>query len=80
MRIDAHKILDTMRINAYKGIMNSKEVLKRLRQEGFEEVSRKGSHVKMRHTDGRMTIVPDPRKDLPLGLLKAIEKQAKITL
>ena len=60
--------------------MNSKAVLKRLRQEGFEEIGRKGSHVKMRHKDGRMTIVPDPRKDIPLGLLKATEKQAKITL
>jgi predicted RNA binding protein YcfA (HicA-like mRNA interferase family) len=68
-----------MRINAYREDMNSKEVLKRLRKEGFEEVGRKGSHVKMRHMDGRMTIVPDPRKDLPPGLLKAIERQAKIT-
>ncbi|MDR2051125.1 MAG: type II toxin-antitoxin system HicA family toxin [Deltaproteobacteria bacterium] len=59
--------------------MNSKKVLKRLRQEGFEEVSRKGSHVKMRHKDGRMTIVPDPKKDLPSGTLRAIEKQTEIT-
>jgi predicted RNA binding protein YcfA (HicA-like mRNA interferase family) len=59
--------------------MSSKEVLKRLRQEGFEEIGRKGSHIKMRHRDGRITIVPDPKKDLPPGTLHAIEKQTGIT-
>ena len=58
--------------------MSSKEVLKRLRQEGFVKVSQKGSHVKMRHPDGRTTVVPDPKKDLPPGTLQSIEKQAKI--
>jgi predicted RNA binding protein YcfA (HicA-like mRNA interferase family) len=60
--------------------MHSKELLKILREAGFEEVSRKGSHVKMRHGDGRITIVPDPKKDLPPGTPHQIEKRTGVTL
>ena len=58
--------------------MHSREVLQRLATAGFVKVSQKGSHIKMRHPDGRMTIVPHPKKDLPPGTLRNIEAQAKI--
>ncbi len=58
--------------------MHSREVLKRLAQEGFEKVSQKGSHIKLRHPDGRMVVVPHPKQDLPPGTLRNIEKQANI--
>jgi len=46
-----------------KVIMHSKEVLKRLAHEGFEKVNQKGSHMKLRHPDGRIVIVPHPKQD-----------------
>ncbi|WP_319761892.1 type II toxin-antitoxin system HicA family toxin [Maridesulfovibrio sp.] len=60
--------------------MGSKEIIKKLKKAGFKEVHSKGSHLKMKHPDGRITIVPHPKKGLPLGTIKAIEKQSKVTL
>jgi predicted RNA binding protein YcfA (HicA-like mRNA interferase family) len=59
--------------------MNSREVIAKLKREGFEAVSQRGSHVKMRHSDGRCTVVPHPKKDLPAGTVKAIERQTGVT-
>lgn len=82
VRIFALTIMRIMRIMYLQGggHMKSSEVLQRLRQEGFEQVGQRGSHIKMRHPDGRTTIIPHPKKDLPKGTLKAIEKQANISL
>lgn len=60
--------------------MTSREVISKLEEAGFEMVSKRGSHQKMRHPDGRMAIVPHPKKDLPLGTLRSIEKQSKVPL
>lgn len=60
--------------------MNAKQVLKKLKQEGFEKVSQKGSHIKL--SNGKRTaIVPSHgAKELPLGTLISIEKQSGIKL
>ena len=55
---------------------NSRRILKRLRREGWELENVEGSHHKMRHLDGRIVIVPHPKKDLPTGTARAIAKQA----
>lgn len=52
--------------------MNSRDVVKILEAEGFVLVSIRGSHHKYRHPDGRMTIVPHPKKDLGTGLVRKI--------
>ena len=39
-------------------ILSARQVLKILERLGFAEVHRKGSHVKMRHADGRMIVFP----------------------
>jgi predicted RNA binding protein YcfA (HicA-like mRNA interferase family) len=39
-------------------LLSGKEVLAALKRLGFVEVHRKGSHVKMRHTDGRVIVFP----------------------
>ena len=41
------------------------------------EVARKGSHAQFRHPTkkGRVT-VPDPKRDIPIGTLRSIEKQS----
>jgi len=58
--------------------MSSREVLQKLSQAGFVKISQRGSHIKMRHPDGRMTIVPHPEKDLPPGTLRNIQAQAGV--
>jgi predicted RNA binding protein YcfA (HicA-like mRNA interferase family) len=59
--------------------MNSAELVSILEAAGFELVSVRGSHHKYRHPDGRMTIVPHPKKDLGKGLIhKILRKDANI--
>jgi predicted RNA binding protein YcfA (HicA-like mRNA interferase family) len=54
---------------------DSKKIVKRLKDEGFELISVSGSHHKFRK--GPITvIVPHPKKDLPTGTARAIAKQA----
>ncbi len=54
---------------------DSKKIVKRLKAEGWELISVKGSHHKFRK--GEMTIiVPHPKKDLPIGTARSIAKQA----
>ncbi len=49
--------------------------------EGWHEVARKGSHVQLKHPHhaGRVT-VPHPKRDLPVGTVKSIERQSGIAL
>jgi predicted RNA binding protein YcfA (HicA-like mRNA interferase family) len=54
---------------------NSKKIVRRLLDEGFELVSVSGSHNKFRKGTV-IVIVPHPKKDLPTGTAKAIAKQA----
>lgn len=54
---------------------DSKKIVKRLEGEGWEFVGAAGSHHKFRK-DGRIVIVPHPRKDLPLGTARSIAKMA----
>lgn len=54
---------------------DSRRIVKRLKDEGFELISIKGSHHKFRK--GALTvIVPHPKKDLPIGTAREIAKQA----
>jgi predicted RNA binding protein YcfA (HicA-like mRNA interferase family) len=51
--------------------------MRRLRQDGFEQVSVRGSHHKFVHRQlRRIVIVPHPKSDLPIGTVSAIYKQA----
>lgn len=57
--------------------MTPKEMIRFLKQNGFEQTSQNGSHVKMRNINtGRQTIVPLHTKSLKRGLEQAILKQA----
>ena len=46
---------------------------------GFVQVSQKGSHVKVRHQDGRVAIIPLHR-ELATGTLRSILRQAGISM
>ncbi len=39
-------------------VLSGKQVLAALKRLGFNEVHRKGSHVKMKHADGRIVVFP----------------------
>jgi predicted RNA binding protein YcfA (HicA-like mRNA interferase family) len=39
-------------------LLSAKEVLAAIKRLGFVEVHRKGSHVKMKHPDGRVIVFP----------------------
>ncbi len=57
--------------------MDSREIIKRLRKDGWELIHIKGSHHQFKHPQkaGRVT-VPHPKRDLPVGTLKSIFRQA----
>jgi predicted RNA binding protein YcfA (HicA-like mRNA interferase family) len=61
--------------------VDSREVLKRLEAAGWTKAAQKGSHIQLKHSarTGRVT-VPHPKKDLPKGTLKSIERQSGIKL
>ena len=61
--------------------MNSREVIAALEANGWVEVARRGSHAQFKHPTkaGRVT-VPHPKRDLPLGTLRSIERQAGLRL
>jgi predicted RNA binding protein YcfA (HicA-like mRNA interferase family) len=54
---------------------DSKRIIARLRREGFELASTRGSHHKFRK-DGVTIVVPHPKRDLPVGTARAIAKAA----
>lgn len=60
--------------------MNSRDIIKKLETDGWYEVAQKGSHKQFKHPTkfGRVT-VPHPKKDLPKGTVKSIEKQSGVS-
>lgn len=54
--------------------METREVIKRLRKEGWTEVNGKGSHKVFRKS-GVMISVPTSRKELKLGTYRDIAKK-----
>ena len=55
-------------------LRNSREIVKRLKEEGFELVSVRGSHHKFRK-GGITVVVPHPKKDLPVGTARSIARR-----
>lgn len=61
--------------------MDSRQIIRELEKDGWAEVGARGSHRQFKHPTkpGRVT-VPHPKRDLPAGTLRSIERQAGITL
>lgn len=57
----------------------SREVLAKLQRLGFVVKRQSGSHVVLRHADGRQTYVSMHPGDVPTGTFRAILKQANLT-
>ncbi|BAH73945.1 type II toxin-antitoxin system HicA family toxin [Solidesulfovibrio magneticus] len=61
--------------------MDSREIIRRLEADGWFRVAQAVSHLQFKHAvkPGRVT-APHPKKDLPAGTLRSIERQAGISL
>ncbi|MBC9880652.1 type II toxin-antitoxin system HicA family toxin [Bradyrhizobium sp. INPA01-394B] len=61
--------------------MNSRDIISALQRDGWVQVAQKGSHLQFKHPAkaGRVT-VPHPKRDVPLGTFKSIEKQSGLKL
>jgi len=57
----------------------AKEVLRKLKRAGFEERRQSGSHLVLRHEDGRQTYLPMHTGDVSTGTFRSILKQAELT-
>lgn len=65
----------------YDSVVDSREILRRLEADGWRRVGQEGSHMQLKHPSkpGRVTL-PHPKKDLPRGTIKSIERQSGIRL
>jgi predicted RNA binding protein YcfA (HicA-like mRNA interferase family) len=59
--------------------LGSTDVIRVLQQHGVAFVSQKGSHAKYRSATGRITIVPHPKQELPIGTTRSIIRQSGLT-
>lgn len=73
--------LDGTTYRLYLGCMTSRDIIKKLEAAGWVLARTKGSHQHFSHpTVPGIVTVPHPKKDLPTGTVKAIEKQSGVEL
>lgn len=61
--------------------MDSKTIVKLMLSHGWEFVRSRGSHHVFRHSsDGKIAVVPHPKRDLPIGTVKALERATGLKL
>lgn len=61
--------------------MDSRHIIETLEAEGWRLVRTRGSHHMFQHPTRPGTVtVPHPRKDIPPGTLKSIERQSGVRL
>jgi predicted RNA binding protein YcfA (HicA-like mRNA interferase family) len=59
---------------------SAKKIVKILSTLGFKVVRKRGSHVVLKHPDGRLTVVPvHAREEISVGLLNKIIKDAGLS-
>lgn len=61
--------------------MDSREIIRASERDGWRVIASRGSHRQFKHPTkpGRVT-VPHPKRDIPEGTLRSIERQAGIML
>ena len=61
-------------------ILRANELIHALEGAGFQIIRQRGSHVRMKHPDGRIVTVPvHPGQDIGRGLLRKILRDAELT-
>lgn len=59
--------------------LTGQQIIKALQKEGFKVVRQKGSHVRLKHSDGRVTTVPVHRgEEIDQGLLRKILRDVEL--
>ncbi|MDP1743925.1 MAG: type II toxin-antitoxin system HicA family toxin [Candidatus Amesbacteria bacterium] len=58
--------------------IKGRDLIKTLEKFGFVQTGGKGSHIRLKHPDGRWTQVAVHTKPVPLGTLRAILRQSKL--
>lgn len=59
--------------------MNSHDLIKLIEKAGWVLVRQKGSHTHYKHPEREgLVTIPHPKKDLPIGTVRNIKKQAGI--
>ena len=67
-----------MRYNTH---MNSADIIRALEADGWREVRQRGSHKQFKHpTKSGLVTVPYPKRDMPIGTLRSIERASGVTL
>jgi len=62
-------------------VLTATELIAILQRLGFKRIRQSGSHVAMKHDDGRWTTVPLHKgRDLPKGTLRQILRDAGLTI
>jgi predicted RNA binding protein YcfA (HicA-like mRNA interferase family) len=62
-------------------VLKPREVVRLLKQYGFEEVRQRGSHKQFRHPDGRSTTVPFHKgRDISPTLVRKIAADIHLTI
>lgn len=60
--------------------ISGKRLCKILERIGFERILERGSHIRLRHPDGRRTVVPiHSGEKIGVSLLREILRQVKLT-
>ena len=66
-------------MNGKLPLLTANELIKILNKMGFQSIRQKGSHVYLRHADGRSTVVPlHTGKEIGRGLLKRVINEIDI--
>ena len=62
--------------------ISGRTLVAKLQKMGFEIIRIRGSHYRMKHSDGRITTIPvHGKKDLPKGLMrKIIQSDLKMSI
>ncbi len=61
-------------------LLDGKELIKILNKIGFQIIRQKGSHVYLKHDDGRCTVVPlHSNREIGRGLLKRILNEIELS-
>lgn len=62
-------------------VIKARELIKLLQRLGFEKHHQVGSHVQLKHSDGRRITVPNhPTREIRKGTLKGIINDANISV
>ena len=62
-------------------ILKAENLVKALKKEGFESVRQRGSHLQLKHPDGRVVTIPIHQgQDIGRGLLRKILRDADLNV